>query len=235
MWLILWYTSHWRCYRPPNLCINQLVCVFVCLSVCARHACVCKAVHALLSHLLQVPLWVGFSLHATHSFCHALCTVPLHIFIYYCVFQDQNEWQIGSSEINIAAEVGVSWGRQTGTVSERNRSYQGRFCSCLSEAPQVIKWMSSEKASLAHRDRERERERGRMEFIRNLLLRSASSFSTLLFPTTLCSLFFSYLELNAALISLCTYKVRYYGIYLQYLQANARGIQQTNALTRPLF
>lgn len=85
-----------------------------CLCVCAKHACVRKSVHALLSHLLQVPLWVGFSLDATRSFCHALCAVPLHIFIYYCVFQDQNEWQMGSGEIEIAAEVGVSWGHEDG-------------------------------------------------------------------------------------------------------------------------
>lgn len=79
----------------------------------SSHACVHKSLHALLS-LLQVPIRVGHGLHATRSFCHAVCTVPLHIFIYYCVFQDQNEWQIGSSKINIAVEVGVSWGDQRG-------------------------------------------------------------------------------------------------------------------------
>lgn len=59
----------------------------------------------LLSHLLQVPFEWGSGSMPPALF--ALRTVPLHIFIYYYVFQDQNEWQIGSTEINIA-EVGVS-------------------------------------------------------------------------------------------------------------------------------
>lgn len=62
----------------------------------------------------------------------------IYLFII-CVFQDQNEWQIGPGEINIAGEVRVSRGHQMGGVPERNRSYQGGFCTCLSESPQVTR------------------------------------------------------------------------------------------------
>lgn len=96
--------------------------------------------------------WVSLVMPPAH-FCHALCTVPLHIFIYDCVFQDQNEWQIGFSEINIAAEVGASWSCLPGRVSEWKRLYQSRFCSCLSAAPQVTEWRLRKQARTARRKR----------------------------------------------------------------------------------
>lgn len=129
-------------------------------------------------------------------FCHALCTVPLHICIYCCVFQDQNEWQIGSStsQRDITAVVGVSRGPETGgmCLNGRDRSEQGGFCSCLSEAPQVIKWASSE--SEAGRQREGE---VWMEYITSLSLHS-NSFSSTLTALPCWSQFSSHIELDAA-------------------------------------
>ncbi len=101
---------------------KSAVCICVCVFVPSIPVCVQICARFIISSSSSTPL---SEVHTNSFFCHALCTVSLHIFIYYCVFQDQNEWQIDSSEINIAAEVGVSLGRETGGMPER-RSFRSR-------------------------------------------------------------------------------------------------------------
>lgn len=109
------------------------------MRVCAR-VCVPRPSCANLCTLyylvfFKYPFEWALSRHATRFFSHALCTVPLHIFIYYPVFQDQNECQIGSGERQrgIAADVGVSRGWETGglRLNGRDRSEQDGFGSCF--------------------------------------------------------------------------------------------------------
>lgn len=106
-------------------CVRVFVLVPSCENLCTLYYLI----------FFKYPFEWALSRHATRFFSHALCTVPLHIFIYYCVFQDQNECQIGSgeSQLDITADVGVSRGCEMGGVSlsGRNGSQQDGFCSCF--------------------------------------------------------------------------------------------------------
>lgn len=73
--------SFWVCQL---MCVTYHLCV--CVGVCER---VCATKQICAGYIISsVPsaLWVGCTLYATRSLYYALCTVSLHIFIYYCVF-----------------------------------------------------------------------------------------------------------------------------------------------------
>ena len=143
-------------HKSASVCMCACVCVCVC--VCQERLCVQICARSIILSSSSTPL-SGAQSSRHPLVCHALCTLPLHIFIYYWVFQDQNEWQIGSSEIDLAAESASqprSRGRRCvwigGLVQIRVD-----FCSCLSEAPQVIRWARSDSERGRHGHTRRKR------------------------------------------------------------------------------